>query len=264
MMLIPAIMIPVFGQEPFLTVNVGQERYEEGDTVIISGKVDTVIPGSPIIMQTVFGDKNIAIVNVGQVKPAQDGSFTHTILAQGPKWQNEGQYTVRVTYGSGNVAEQKFEFSLKKDAVQTRENFEVGVPDSVSTIDIGYAIEGATMVDMYIEQERFSIVAIINPTQDGTLAMDLPRDAIDARANGCQGDESDYIVLVDDIQNGYTESGNDRIRTISVGFGGANEKIEVIGTCVVPEFGTIIITMVAAMIVMMVVGRVGVKSRIFA
>lgn len=265
MLLIPAMLvIPALGQEPILTINVNQDAYSEGETVIISGMVSTIIPETPIIIQTFFGGKSI--VDVEQVNPAQDGSFTHTIQAEGTKWQNEGRYTVRVSYGTGNVAEQGFDFILKTDAMTIRENFEVKIPGSASTTDIGYVVKGADVKDISIDENRFSLIVTINATQVGTLELDLPRETIDAKANGCQGDEAGYILLIDDIQREYTETANTAaFRTISAEFEERNEKIEVIGTCVVPEFGGIMLgILVVSTTFAIICSRAGLKGRIFA
>ena len=87
---------PSFAQESLLSVNVSNNSFEEGETIVISGKVSIIVPERPVTIQ-IFNEGNL--IEIAQLVVAQDGSFTHTIIAQGPQWQNEGDYTVRASYG---------------------------------------------------------------------------------------------------------------------------------------------------------------------
>jgi len=80
---------PSFAQESLLSVNVSNNSFEEGETIVIYGKVSTIILETPVTIQ-IFNEGNL--IEIAQLVVAQDGSFTHTIIAQGPQWQNEGDY----------------------------------------------------------------------------------------------------------------------------------------------------------------------------
>jgi len=98
---------PSFAQESLISVNVSNNSFEEGETIVISGKVFTIILETPVTIQ-IFNEGNL--IEIRQLVVAQDGSFTATILAEGGQWQNEGDYTVRAFYGEGNIAEASFKF----------------------------------------------------------------------------------------------------------------------------------------------------------
>ena len=85
-----------FAQEPLLTIKTDDSHYDEGDTIVISGKVSTVI-GDTEVLLSLFSELD-ALIDISQIKVSQDGSFTETILAEGPLWTNPGNYTVIASY----------------------------------------------------------------------------------------------------------------------------------------------------------------------
>ena len=64
----------------------------EGDTIIISGEVSTLIGETQITMQLFKGAN---MIEIAQIKVSQDGNYVHTIIAQGPLWKSQGDYTVK-------------------------------------------------------------------------------------------------------------------------------------------------------------------------
>ena len=114
----------VFAQESLSLINVQTDdsNYDEGDTVVISGNVTTVIGETPVTLQ-LFVEGNL--VGIAQITVAQDGSYSHTIIAEGPLWKKIGDYVVRVSYGEGNIAETEFKFTPKSESIETTTIFEV-------------------------------------------------------------------------------------------------------------------------------------------
>ena len=83
------------------------------------------------------------------------------------------------------------------------------------------------------------LVANIDATDEGTLVLDLPRTFIDAEKQN--GKDEKFIILIDDIQTTYEESTSfSTLRTISIDFEKNDSTIQIIGTHVIPEFGTIV------------------------
>ena len=98
----------VFAQESLISVQTDDSAYNEGDTIVISGTVTTIVGSTPATLQF-FSEGNL--VDIAQIVIAQDGSYSHTVIAEGPLWKKQGDYTVRVSYGEGNTAETEFSFS---------------------------------------------------------------------------------------------------------------------------------------------------------
>jgi archaellum component FlaF (FlaF/FlaG flagellin family) len=214
--------------------------YEQGDTVVITGKVDVVLEKTPIIIQVFNPLQNL--VEVAQVDVSQDGSFTHRIVADGSYFRTSGKYTIKATYGiSTNVYESNFEFQTK-DTTGATNIFDVRIPGSSGTFDVPYSIRGGTVTNMFIDPDMFSLIVQINATGDGSLVLDLERGLIDARrgTDGRSGNDDSYIIQIDGIQVPYQEtSTNPEFRRITVQFERGASDIEIIGTWVVPEFGAI-------------------------
>jgi predicted secreted protein with PEFG-CTERM motif len=83
------------------------------------------------------------------------------------------------------------------------------------------------------------LVVDITTNDDGTLVLDLPRQFIDAEKQN--GKDEEFIILINDVQTTYEESTSfSEIRTISIDFQKNDSKIQIIGTHVIPEFGTIV------------------------
>jgi predicted secreted protein with PEFG-CTERM motif len=224
-----------FAQNSLISVQTDNSNYDEGDTVLISGQISTIIGDTEVTMQ-LFKDGNM--IEIAQIRVSQDGNYSHTLLAEGPQWKNPGQYIVKVTYGEGNVAEQPFSFTPASEVIQTSSNFEVNAGDS-GTFDIQYSIRGGTIENISIDPQIFGLIVKINAIDDGTLVLDLPREFIDAEKQ--DGKDDVYIILIDDVQTTYEEPIlYSELRTVTIDFEQGDSEIQIIGTYVIPEFGTIV------------------------
>jgi len=92
---------------PEISVSTLKSSYTEGDTITISGNVSPLIPDEIIRIQVLASNGNMIVID--EVGTAGEG-FTHTILAAGPLWQQDGTYTVRASYVTA-VAESYFQFN---------------------------------------------------------------------------------------------------------------------------------------------------------
>jgi len=236
-----------FAQEPIL-VEVSSSSYEEGDIIVISGKVSTIILDYQVTIQ-IFNEGNL--IEIAQLVVAQDGSFTHTIIAQGPQWQNEGNYAIRASYGEGNVAEANFEFFLYKEIAELSDYYEVNA-SPYGTFDVEYIIRGGILETMKIEPEIFALIVDIESTSDGSIILDLPREAIDAKKS--DGSDDLFIIIIDGMEVIYDEAiTNENTRTITIQFEEDDSDIIVIGTQIIPEFGTIAPLILAVSIISVII-----------
>ena len=239
----------VFAQQSLISVQTDDNNYDEGDTIVISGKVTIVVGDTPATLQLFSGGN---LVDIAQITIAQDGTYSHTVIAEGPLWKKQGDYIVRVSYGEGNIAEAEFSYTPKSESIETTTNFEADAGSS-GTFDVEYTIKGGTVRDMIIDPEGFALIVQIDSTDEGTITLDLPREFIGAEKQ--DGKDDTFIILIDGIEVAYQESVvNSDSRVITVNFEEGDSDIEVIGTYVVPEFGTIamIILIVSIMTVILV------------
>jgi len=224
----------VFAQESLVNVKTDDNNYDEGDIVVVSGSVTTIIGSTPVVIQ-LFVEGNL--VDIAQITVAQDGSYSHTIIAEGPLWKKSGDYIVRASYGEGNIAETEFSFTPKSESIETTTIFDVDA-GSYGTFDVKYTIRGGTIKDIIVDPDIFGIIVQINSTDEGTITLDLPREYIGAEKQ--DGKDEKFIILIDGIEVAYQESVvHSDSRVITINFEEGDSDIEIIGTYVIPEFGTI-------------------------
>jgi len=229
---------PVFAEEiPLISVKTDNSSYNEGDIVVISGNVTTVLQGTPVTMQLFYQGN---LIDIGQITVAQDGSYSNTINAGGPLWTNSGDYIIRVLYGEGNIAETTINFLKKSSGSPKTTTFEVNA-GTYGTFDVEYSITGGIVKDIKIDSDNYALVVTIEATEKGSILLDIPREGLDAKNQ----DKSDieFIVLIDDVQVLYKEDTTiANSRKITINFDKDNSEIQIIGTTVIPEFGAITIT----------------------
>jgi len=234
--------------------------YVEGDVITITGSVEKVIPGMPISL-TIFFGKNL--IQVSQVNVSQEGEFTDTFTAAGPQWQNEGVILIRANYGENTSTELSIDF-FKKTSDMYFSNYEVKIPDG-GTFDVPFTIKGGTVSTMTLNQKNLSLEVDITTDSDGIIDIKLSRDNIDSFSTS--GQDIDFIVLIYEqdseipLQTDYEKINNDGdFRAISIPIKQGDDKIEIVGTHVVPEFGTIAMIVLAVAIVSII--AVSAKSRL--
>jgi predicted secreted protein with PEFG-CTERM motif len=241
--LIILILIPVgtvFANTSLISVQTDNTTYDEGDTIVISGQIKIIVGETPITLQ-LFKDGNM--VEIAQINVSKDGNYSYPILAQGSMWQNQGEYVVKVTYGEGNIAETVFFYTPDSEVLTTTDTFEVNAGSS-GTFDLDYTIRGGTISTISIDENIFGLVVDIDASDEGKIVLDLPRKYIDAEKQN--GKDEVFIILIekqngDLIETTYNEeTSHSEIRTLTIDFEEGDSKIQIIGTYVIPEFGTIV------------------------
>jgi len=234
-----------FGQLIF--VETSQNSYEEGDKIVVSGNVTSIITGEQVSI-TIIHEGNL--VDIAQIEVAQDGNFVTTFNTGGPLWQKDGNYVVRALYAKTTI-ETSFEFFTKGACEETTVSFEATVENG-GTFDVDYTVRSATVKEMIVDPRIFALIVILETDDNGCIILKLPRESIDAKKINDQDDK--FIILIDGAEVPYREiSTNADSRTITIEFEEGDSDIEIIGTFVVPEFGSIV----------MIILVIGIVSTIF-
>ena len=225
-----------------VTLSTSNDIYYDGDHVVVFGNVNTFFENLPITIQ-IYHETNL--ISVAQVPVAKDGTFVSSFYATGSKWKDEGTYTIRGQYTPTQIAETTFEFfgqAIDKSSAV----FPVDIPNS-GTFDVGYTVRGGEVKDVVMNQERYSLVIETTMISNGNIVLKLPRDSFDA-----QNDDTDttFIILISKQNNAagdFTQVEYEEIavspdyRTIRIPLEEGDRWVEVIGTYVIPEFGSIVI-----------------------
>ena len=226
-----------------ISLSTSSDIYYGGDYVVVFGSVNTIFENMPITIQ-VYHESNL--VDVAQVPVAQDGTFVKSFNAVGQQWDEEGTYMVRVQYTSTQIGETTFEFFSqvidKSSAV-----FPVNIPNS-GTFDVGYTIRGGDVTGINMDLDRYSLLIETTVNTNGNLVLKLPRESFDAQKSN--GKDNTFIILIskennepkDFVQVEYEEiATSSDYRTIRIPLEEDDKWVEVIGTYVIPEFGSIVI-----------------------
>ena len=234
--------------------------YQEGDIITITGTVKKIIPDMRVSLQ-IFFEKNL--IQISQVKVSQEGKFTDTFTAQGPQWNNEGKVIIKASYGGDTSTELSIEF-FKDTVGQFTSNYEVKIPNA-GTFDVEYTMKGGLVKEMRLNEKNLSLEISIATNSDGNLNINLPRNSIDSKTT--EGQDIDFIVLMYEgdseipIQTDFKKVENsNEFRSINIPVKNGDSKIEIVGTHVVPEFGTIAMIVLAVAIVSII--AVSAKSRL--
>ena len=227
---------------------------------------------------------NIAAID--QVTVGSDKKFNSEIKPNGAYWKIPGIYTILITQDENNQTTLSFEFGgmvsssgnelddtivedTKIEDSFTEDSFteDVGIIDSVVTATtvtvqdsndlISYEIMNAKLVNVIPDLDAVSLLLYIETTDEGSITLTIPRSVLDASING--GDD-EFFVLVDGEEVDFEETKTTEDRTLTINFLAGTEQIEIIGTFVVPEFGTIAAMILAVAIISIV--AISAKSRL--
>jgi predicted secreted protein with PEFG-CTERM motif len=186
-----------------------------------------------------------SLIDVAQVPVAKDGTFAASFTADGQQWEDEGTYLARAQYSANVIGELTFEFYSQMIDTSSAA-FPVDIPNS-GTFDVGYTIRGGEVKNIEMDLERYSILVQTSMDTSGNLILKLPRESFDAKNDG--SDEK-FIVLISNENTSPENFANveyeaigtsSEYRTILIPLEKDDKWIEVIGTYVIPEFGSIVI-----------------------
>jgi len=225
-----------------ISVSTSRDIYYENDIIIVFGKVTSTLNELPVTIQLYHEDNLIA---VDQVEIALDGTFATDFRAKGNFWKEDGTYIVRAFYTPEKIAEKTFQF-FKKLSGGTSSLFPVDIPNSGS-FDLGYSIIGGEVRHIMLKQDNYSLLVEINAESNGNVVLKLPRENIESKTN--DGMDEIFIILISktgldsenfvEVQFEEIETGPD-FRTVRIQFEEDDRWIKIVGTYVIPEFGTIV------------------------
>lgn len=226
-----------------ITVETNEDEYTISSTVVISGQV----PASMIVQ----GQNGLLFVKKPDGNPCRSdqiiipssGSFSYS-MPLGGNCGVSGEYDVEITYNG------------KKGAT----TFQViGSSESEYTLivegrnySIKYELTDGSINNMFARPAEDKLVILIDSDQEGQLTLVLPREVIDAIENG---QDIAYIVTIED-ESGNIETvqveesvNTDAARTVVIDYPAGAGRIEILGTQVVPEFGSVVAIILAVAIV---------------
>ena len=239
-----------------LTLSTSTDIYYSGDYVVVFGHVETIFGDTPVIIRVHY---NTNLIDVAQIEVAEDGTYAKSFYASGSQWENEGTYQISARY-STEFAEKTFEF-FSEVVDKSSATFPVNIPNS-GTFDVGYTIRGGEVESIIMHQgddyeQRYSILIGTTMDSNGNLILKLPRESFDAQHDS---EDVTFIVMISkddgvdgvDLHHTATRLNYEQVeyeeiatssdyRTIRIPLEKGDQWVEVIGTYIIPEFGSIAI-----------------------
>ena len=247
--------------------------YDKDSTIHVFGH--TNVPSEiPVTLRVINPLGTIA--SIEQIMPDENGDFTADFKPGGDLWKKEGSYIISAYAGVG--ADKIYRVQVKV------------LDYAGSDMLARYEIEGGKVADIMADSTTSTLTITLADTDtDGTLKLYLPRNIIDAKQpskqfGGLAGAgiaqqhttnyDKDFLVLVDGTSFSkvdanfaekefknilpagmYAEKTTFNTRIVTIPFSAGTEKIEIIGTYVVPEFGSyaVIILAISIMAIMLLV-----------
>ena len=280
---------PAFGENDSITVTTDKSSYLQDETISISGEIKYLALGDQLTILITSPNGNIA--EIDQVTAGTDKKFNTKITPNGAYWKIPGTYVVLVTQDENNQATTSFEFSgavnsstneldeavvedtVIEDAVIEDAVIEDAVIEDIAVVDsvvtattvtiqdstdlISYEITNAKLINVIPDLDAVSLLIYIQAIDDGSITLTIPRTVLDASIN--DGDD-EFFVLVDGEEVDFEEITTPTDRTLTIEFSAGTEQIEIIGTFVIPEFGTIAAMILAVAIISIV--AISAKSKL--
>ena len=253
------ILLPFFAGEAFaqenqsLTITTEKESYSAGEPIQIVGLVESKVTDFKVTLR-VFNPLN-NLITIDELDVNDDGTFHGEIPTSiGGLWEKDGTYTIIANYYASEVATTQFEYGVMVSAgVQdVVPEFSVTEDDDylqstmLEDYELGYELTGAKIIRITPDTEMKSLIFEIETYSDGELRITLPKDVIDT-------DEEGFFILVDGIETDHEAVSNLENWSFVIPFSYGSEEIEIIGTFVIPEFGTIAVLVLVTSIAVIVV-----------
>ena len=259
------ILLPFFGCESFaqesqsMTITTEKDTYAAGESIQVTGVVESKISDFKVTMR-VFNPVN-NLITIDELDVKDDGTFDGKISTSiGGLWQKDGTYTIIANYYASEPATAQFEYGGMitagvKEVVPefSMEEEEVKFNDELIMLEefeLGYELTGAKIIRITPDFEMKSLIIEIETYSDGELRITLPKDVIDT-------DEEGFFVLVDGVETIHDAESSSENWSFVIPFSYGSEEIEIIGTYVIPEFGT-----VAVLVLIVAIGTIiGISAR---
>ena len=227
-----------------LDFHTDSDTYDHASVIAIDGYVSNTARGADV---TIVVSGPTGIVQIDQVSVSDDGSFSTTVNTANAMMKYDGEYKIKATYGSQDLMRVVYVNLVGGVEAGSMSGHEEHTHEEVFDLadEVDYSISGGHVEGVSANVNGNSLVVAIHDAEDGgELTITLPSDVITPFNDGT------FFVLVNDEESDdASQDGN----TITVPFDADATTVEIIGTHVVPEFGTIAAIILAVAITSIIV-----------
>ena len=233
-----------------ISIETDSDVYDHSSKITVTGQIANVDPNYLAIALKVLSP-NGNIAGIAQPEVNNDGSFVGIFNTSGYAWKNNGMYQITATYlgidvtvsveikdtvGTGMVAEIATTSIAETETTSTYEFPEGQIAYDITCSNTSPSFRG--------NSDDSTLDVYIDATGDGELTIVLDEEIIKPF------DDGSFFVLVnnEEIQD-FVQEGNKLIIPCKVG----DEKISIVGSWAIPEFGTIAVMILVVAIVSIII-----------
>jgi len=233
-----------------ISIETDSDVYDHSSVITVTGHIANIDPNYLAVALKVLSP-NGNIAGVAQPEVNSDGSFMGTFNTSGYSWKNNGTYQIIATYQKIDTTisiEIKDTTGMVSESV-TAESVTESISEATSFYEfpegqIAYTITGGIVTSIYANADENSILIEIETTDDGVLTIVLNEEIIKPF------DDGTFFVLINGEEfNGFTQEGN----KLTIPFHSETERIEIVGSWAIPEFGTIAVMILVVAIVSIII-----------
>ena len=234
-----------------ISIETDSDAYDHSSIITVTGQIADIDPNYLVAALKVLSP-NGNIAGVAQPEVSSDGSFVGIFNTSGYAWKNNGTYLITATYLGIDTT-----ISVEiKDTVGTMTVAETATVKSATAAEtvsaytfpegqIAYDITCSTTSPSFVPNADDSTLDVyIDATSDGILTITLDEEIIKPFADG-----SFFVLINNEEVQDFVQEGNMLTITCKEG----DEKISIVGSWAIPEFGTIAVMILVVAIVSIII-----------
>jgi len=232
--------------------------FDHSSKIVINGHSKLNNPDVPIVFTVTNPIGNLVTIDQIMVKPNSD--FKIEFNPSGPLWKQDGMYIIKAQAGPQSTV---FKINVKLISMDSQSSLECDSNEITVSGDNGgqYCIPfestfPLTQMAGFLNTETKTLTLTVQQNFAQILDIDIDRKLLNAKLS--DGEDTAFIVMVngepaDIVENDSELAGH---RTLSISFGAGDTTIEIIGTSVIPEFGSIaVLILIVSIITVVAISR---------
>ena len=234
-----------------VTMETDKAVYDHSSMITVTGHVEPIDPNGSDVSIIIERTDPIGIAGIAQVTVNSDGNFSTTINTANPLMKYDTIYLIKATYVnvetivSVELTTADETYSPEIATATTETETETSLTELVGGGPIEYELTCSDVSPTFWPNADDSTLEIhLDASNDGMLTITLDEEVVKPFNDGT------FFVFVngEEIQD-FVQDGN----TLTIPCKAGDEKIEIVGSWAIPEFGVIAAMILAVAIISIIV-----------
>ena len=230
-----------------MTIEADNSIYDHASTIILTGNVDPVDLGGSAVTIICKSPGGTGVCGIYQLSVNSDGDFSVSIKTATFLMKKDGIYEFQANYSGLADATVSVELTnaIETSETETAVTGTAGEPFyKLGAGQIEYDMTCTATPAFFANADDDSIVIYLDSTDDGILTITLHEELIRPFEDGT------FVVIADNqVMQDFTQVGN----TLTIPCMAGTEKIEIVGSWAIPEFGVIATMILVVAIISIIV-----------